>query len=149
MREARDRATLGVIKIVTPRRRLTLGAAIDRSVIHGTLTAPTGDRRDFHGMTEPLGSSGKSLRPWPRHRVPTRTAVTNVTDLGGRTRGELQSDERAQAKLLRRAPLLPRTPSAHLPAVRDSRLRRRPTKHQQQADQQQGVDQMTTTSPSG
>jgi hypothetical protein len=34
------------MKIVTPRRRLTLGAAIDCSVIHGTLTAPTGDRRD-------------------------------------------------------------------------------------------------------
>ena len=53
----RPRAILGAMKIVTPQRRLTLGAAIDRSVIHGTLTAPTGDRRDFHSMTEPLVSS--------------------------------------------------------------------------------------------
>ena len=63
MRQARARATLDVMKIVTPRRRLTLGAAIDRSVIHGTLTAPTGDRRDFHGMTEPLVHPGSRLGP--------------------------------------------------------------------------------------
>ena len=81
------------MKIVTPQSRVTLGAAIDRSVIYGTLTAPTADRRDFHSMTEPLVSSRKSLRPWPRYRVPLRTVVTNVSDLGGRTRAELQSDE--------------------------------------------------------
>jgi len=33
-------------------RRLILDAAIDRSVIHGTLIAPTGDRREFHGWLE-------------------------------------------------------------------------------------------------
>jgi len=33
-------------------RRVILDAAIDRSVIHGTLTAPTGERRDFHGWIE-------------------------------------------------------------------------------------------------
>jgi hypothetical protein len=95
----------------------------DRSVIHGTLTAPTGDRRDFHGMTEPLGSSGKSLRPWPRHRVPTRTAVTNVTDLGGQTGGESQAMSvfAGQAVATRAAPATnsidpPAAGPAHTPA---------------------------------
>ena len=40
------------MKTATPRQRLILDAAIDRSVIHGTLTAPSGDRRDFHGWLE-------------------------------------------------------------------------------------------------
>jgi hypothetical protein len=33
-------------------RRVILDAAIDRSVISGTLTAPTGERRDFYGWLE-------------------------------------------------------------------------------------------------
>jgi hypothetical protein len=33
-------------------RRVILDATIDRSVICGTLTAPTGERRDFHGWIE-------------------------------------------------------------------------------------------------
>ena len=33
-------------------RRVILDAAIDRSVIRGTLTAPSGERRDFHGWLE-------------------------------------------------------------------------------------------------
>jgi hypothetical protein len=36
----------------TSKRRLILDAAIGRSVIHGTLTAPTGDQRAFHGWLE-------------------------------------------------------------------------------------------------
>jgi hypothetical protein len=36
----------------TPTQRLILDAAIDGSVIHGTLTTPFGDRRDFHGWLE-------------------------------------------------------------------------------------------------
>jgi hypothetical protein len=34
------------------RRQVILEAAIDDSVIRGTLTAPTGDQRDFHGWLE-------------------------------------------------------------------------------------------------
>ena len=51
------------MKIVTPQSRVTLGAAIDRSVIYGTLTAPTADRRDFHSMTEPLVHPGSRFGP--------------------------------------------------------------------------------------
>jgi hypothetical protein len=40
------------MKTATPPQRLILDAAIDRSVIHGTLTVPSGDRRDFHGWLE-------------------------------------------------------------------------------------------------
>ena len=41
------------MKSATPeKRRVILDAAIDRSVIRGTLTAPSGDRRDFHGWLE-------------------------------------------------------------------------------------------------
>jgi len=34
------------------KQRVILDAAIDRSVIHGRLTVPSGDRRDFHGWLE-------------------------------------------------------------------------------------------------
>ena len=41
------------MKIATStRRRVILEAAIDRSVIRGTLTAPSGERREFHGWLE-------------------------------------------------------------------------------------------------
>jgi hypothetical protein len=40
------------MEITTHERRVILDAAIDRSVIRGTLTAPTGERRDFHGWLE-------------------------------------------------------------------------------------------------
>lgn len=52
MRYAPDWATLTAMEITAPRRRLILDAAIDRSVIHGTLTTPTGERREFHGWLE-------------------------------------------------------------------------------------------------
>jgi hypothetical protein len=52
MRRARGGARLAAMKIATPKRRVTLDAAIDRFVIHGTLTAPSGDRPDFHGWLE-------------------------------------------------------------------------------------------------
>ena len=52
MRHAPDRATLAPMKIATPKQRVILEAAIDGSVIRGTLTAPSGDRRDFHGWLE-------------------------------------------------------------------------------------------------
>ena len=37
---------------ISTTRRLILDAAIDRSVIRGTLTACDGDQRDFHGWLE-------------------------------------------------------------------------------------------------
>jgi hypothetical protein len=40
------------MEITNRTRRVILDAAIDRSVIRGTLTAPTGERRDFHGWLE-------------------------------------------------------------------------------------------------
>ena len=40
------------MEITDSTRRVILDAAIDRSVIRGTLTAPTGERRDFHGWLE-------------------------------------------------------------------------------------------------
>jgi hypothetical protein len=40
------------MKTATPKQRLILDAAIDRSVIRGTLTTPSGDRREFHGWLE-------------------------------------------------------------------------------------------------
>ena len=40
------------MKIATPEQRVILDAAIDGSVIRGTLTAPSGERRGFHGWLE-------------------------------------------------------------------------------------------------
>ncbi len=52
MRDAPGETRLVVMNTSTLTQRLILDAAIDRSVIHGTLTAPYGDRRDFHGWLE-------------------------------------------------------------------------------------------------
>jgi hypothetical protein len=52
MRPAPGRATLDAMKITTPEQRVILDAAIDRPVIHGTLTAPSGAKRDLHGWLE-------------------------------------------------------------------------------------------------
>ena len=38
----------------TRKQRVTLDAAIDRPVIHGTLTAPSGAQRDMDGWLELL-----------------------------------------------------------------------------------------------
>ena len=40
------------MEITKRKRRVILDVAIDHSVIRGTLTAPTGERRDFHGWLE-------------------------------------------------------------------------------------------------
>ncbi len=52
MRHAPGPATLAAMKTATPKQRLILDAAIDGSVIRGTLTVPSGDRREFHGWLE-------------------------------------------------------------------------------------------------
>jgi hypothetical protein len=38
--------------IASARQRVILDAILDHSVIRGTLTAPTGERREFHGWLE-------------------------------------------------------------------------------------------------
>ena len=48
------------MEITYPTRRVILDAAIDRSVIRGMLTAPTGERRDFHGWLE-LGTAIETM----------------------------------------------------------------------------------------
>jgi hypothetical protein len=40
------------MKTATPKQPLIVDAAIDGSVIRGTLTAPSGERREFHGWLE-------------------------------------------------------------------------------------------------
>jgi hypothetical protein len=53
------------MEITDPTRRVILDAAIDRSVICGTLTAPTGERRDFHGWLESAPRSRRCSTPAP------------------------------------------------------------------------------------
>ena len=48
MRHAASRAKLAAMN----RQRVILDADLDRSVIRGTLTAPKGERREFHGWLE-------------------------------------------------------------------------------------------------
>ena len=52
MRHAPGRATLAAMKTATPKQRVIVDAAIENSVIRGTLTAPTRGGRDFHGWLE-------------------------------------------------------------------------------------------------
>ena len=52
MRDRSGSGDTGCMQRTTPKQRVILDAAIDRSVIHGTLTAPSGGRRDFHGWLE-------------------------------------------------------------------------------------------------
>ena len=52
MRHLPAGAKLEPMKIATTRQRVILDAAIDRSVVHGALTAPTRDRPDCYGWLE-------------------------------------------------------------------------------------------------
>ena len=40
------------MEIATTRQRVVLEASLERSVIRGALTGPSGKRRDFHGWLE-------------------------------------------------------------------------------------------------
>jgi hypothetical protein len=42
------------------KQRVILDAAIERLVIRGTVTTPTGERREFHGWLE-LGSAREAM----------------------------------------------------------------------------------------
>ena len=51
----RDRSRSGdthFMQSTTPARRVILDAAIERSVIRGTVTGPAGELREFHGWLE-------------------------------------------------------------------------------------------------
>jgi hypothetical protein len=52
VRHTPGRGDTAAMQIATPQQRVILDAAIDGSVIRGTLTAPSGERRDFHGWLE-------------------------------------------------------------------------------------------------
>ncbi len=52
MRRTPGKATLVPMNIAPPNQCVILDAAIDRSVIRGTLTTATGERREFHGWLE-------------------------------------------------------------------------------------------------
>jgi len=62
-------------------RRVILDAAIDRSVIRGTLTAPNGERRGFHGWRELSTALETILDPKADHerdRPATRSVMTKL-----------------------------------------------------------------------
>jgi len=80
MRHAPGRATLAAMT----KQHVILEAAIDRSVIRGTLTASSGERREFHGWLElstaleaMLGAGGEraSSRPVASAAVSDRSEV--------------------------------------------------------------------------
>jgi len=80
VRHPPGRATLAAMS----KQHVILEAAIDRSVIRGTLTAPSGDRRAFHGWLElstaleaMLGAGGEraSSRPVASAAVSDRSEV--------------------------------------------------------------------------
>ncbi|HEX2104106.1 MAG TPA: hypothetical protein VHF51_10680 [Solirubrobacteraceae bacterium] len=63
------------MEITDPTRRVILDAAIDRSVIRGTLTAPTGERRDFHGWLELSSALEAMLDPDAARRARGREST--------------------------------------------------------------------------
>jgi hypothetical protein len=70
------------MQIATPKQRLILDAAIDCSVIRGTLTAPTGHQRDFHGwlelstLLEAMLDTGAGHPPAARDTAPVKARAT-------------------------------------------------------------------------
>ena len=98
------------MKIPTGKRRVILDGEIDGSVIRGTLTAPSGVRREFHGWLE-LNTALEAMLDTGADYAPNKA----------RPRAP-----RPQPTLARRAPRLPRNsinlsvggpaPSSPLPA---------------------------------
>jgi hypothetical protein len=80
------------MEITDPTRRVILDAAIDRSVIRGTLTAPTGEQRDVHGWLELSTALEAMLDPRADHR-PNRLATSAVrSESGGFRSAGVRSD---------------------------------------------------------
>lgn len=63
---------------LTDGKRVILDVAIDRSVIRGSLTAPTGERRDFHGWLELSTALEAILGPGAK-REPDSLAMSSAT----------------------------------------------------------------------
>ena len=76
MRHAPGRATLAAMT----KQHVILEAAIDRSVIRGTLTASSGERREFHGWLE-LSTALEAMLGAGRERASSSPVViAAVTD---------------------------------------------------------------------
>jgi hypothetical protein len=119
MRHTPGRAILAAMKITPRKQCVTLDAAIDRSVIHGTLTAASGARRDFHGWLElntaleaildaradraPYDNPAASAAVPANVRAtrPTAPATKSVNPRGGRsgTQARAAGDKETDAKL--------------------------------------------------
>jgi hypothetical protein len=61
-------------------RRVILDAAIDRSVIRGAISAPTGERRDFYGWLELSAALEMILDPGADHERDSRATSGVMTD---------------------------------------------------------------------
>ena len=70
------------MKSTTPTRRVILDAAIERSVIRGTLTGPAGERREFYGWLE-LNTALEAALDLPGGRAPGTSAGTPAPDRFG------------------------------------------------------------------
>jgi len=64
------------------KQRVILDAAIERSVIRGTLTGPTGERREFHGWLE-LNTALEALLGLQAGRAPETSAGAPAVDRFG------------------------------------------------------------------
>jgi hypothetical protein len=63
------------MEIAIPTLRVILDAAIDRAVIRGTLSAPTGEWRDFHGWLE-LSTAREAMLDSGADHQPNSLATT-------------------------------------------------------------------------
>jgi hypothetical protein len=70
------------MKSTTPTRRVILEAAIERSVIRGTLTGPAGERREFHGWLE-LNAALEAILDLQAGRAPDTSADGSAPDRFG------------------------------------------------------------------
>ena len=90
MRRGRGGVTLAAMQFRTPkrrRRRLIIDAAIDRSVIRGTLTARSGDRREFHGWLE-LNTALEAMLDIGADNAPTDSPGESAAARGTMHRGD-------------------------------------------------------------
>ena len=79
----RDRSRSGdtrCMQITTPTQRVILDAAIERSVIRGTLTASSGERREFHGWLELSTALEAMLGAGWERASSSPVAIAAVTD---------------------------------------------------------------------
>jgi hypothetical protein len=87
------RITNGAARDDTPQRRLILDAALERSVIRGTLAARSGHRRDFHGWLE-LNAALEAMLDTGADHAPNDSAVVSAALLSARS-GSRSSGDRS------------------------------------------------------